>query len=505
MTNPSIWQVTGRPAPFPPAMGDLEADVAIVGGGITGVTTAMLLARAGKSVVVIEARTVGSGTTGNSTGNLYAVAGNGLAAIEHKWGEERMKLVARSRSQAVDLVEATVASLGIECGFSRAPFHQFVMPAAEADSRELDKELDCARRAGLDARIDNAAPLPFKTGSCLVIERQAQLHPLDYVVGLAQRIASGRVRIVEGTEVIGIDHDKRVLTTTRGKVTAQRIVLATHTPKGFNLVQTELGPYREYGVAAEVSAPFPAGIFWSLEATRHSLRALEHGGRHYAMVIGHKHKTGQEPDTPDCYAALEAWLRQHVPIGAIAARWSAQGYYPADGIAYIGRTAASADAYLATGFGADGLTYGTLAAMIIADDILDRENDYAPLYEATRVKPIKAGKKFVTENANVAAEYVKDYAGLLHVADFTDVAPGEGRIMEVRGKRCAVARGDDGELKAVSPICTHLKCVVHWNSAERSWDCPCHGSRFAPDGSVLEGPAPVALERFVIDAAQRAA
>jgi nitrite reductase/ring-hydroxylating ferredoxin subunit len=240
---------------------------------------------------------------------------------------------------------------------------------------------------------------------------------------------------------------------------------------------------------------FPPGVFWSLESSRHSLRAFSRGGRHYVMVIGERHKTGQEPDMRARQEALAAYLREHVRGQRETHRWSAQGYYAADELPYIGRSAGSENLYIATGFGADGLTYGAMASRLLADAILGRENGDAELFKARRVSA-KATGKFMKENVNVAGEYVKDYANLLRAGHADELQPGEGRVVEISGKRCAVHRTVSGELLAVSPVCTHLKCIVHWNSAEKTWDCPCHGSRFDVDGAVIEGPATAPLERM---------
>jgi glycine/D-amino acid oxidase-like deaminating enzyme/nitrite reductase/ring-hydroxylating ferredoxin subunit len=497
-TNPSIWQITTRPTAFPALAERIEVDVAVVGGGITGVTTAMLLAAAGRSVAVVEAHAIGSGSTGGSTGNLYAVVGGGMASLVDKWGEDAAQAVVKSRASAVDLIESTVQKHGIDCAFRRVPWHLFTVPDAEDDEPRLVRELAACERAGLDAQLSVNTLLPFRTGPQLVVANQAQFHPLAYVADLARRIASERCFFFENSPVSHIDGAEGLVTTEHGSIEAEFIVMATHVPKGFDLVQTELGPYREYGVAAEIDTrDFPPGIFWSAGMnSRHSLRSLEFGGRRYVMAIGHKHKVGQEPDTRNCYDQLEAYLQRHTVPGDTVARWSAQGYFPADGLPYIGPSPGAERVFLATGFGVDGLVYGTLAAEMIVEAMHGRENPYAELYKATRVAPAKAAKNFVQENVNVVGEYVKDYATLLDAEDVDDLLPGEAKIVVMAGKRRAVHRTEAGELVAVSPFCTHLKCVVHWNEGERTWDCPCHGSRFAPDGTVIEGPAVGALERF---------
>jgi glycine/D-amino acid oxidase-like deaminating enzyme/nitrite reductase/ring-hydroxylating ferredoxin subunit len=480
----------------------LSVDTAIVGGGITGLTTAMLLAEAGQRVALVEAKAVGGGTTGNSTGNLYATVGPLLSRLVDKWGAQTMEAVVRSRASAVDLVEHTVRRRGIECAFARRSWHLFAMPGNDGHEKVVENEYETARSAPLVTRRLSRAPLPFDTGSTLVIDGQAQLNPAAYVRGLARAIDSPGCRIFEQSPAHNIEPGKSVVETSRGRLQADNLVVATHVPKGFNIVQTELGPYREYAIAATLrSGDYPEGIFWSAGDERHSIRSHAVDASRYLVVIGPGHKTGQEPHTERCYRRIESFVRTHFDVDAITHRWSAQGYYPADEIPYIGRSASASHLYVATGYAADGLTYGTLAGMILADEILGRPNDFSSLYKATRVKPVKSAKAFLRENIDVAAQYVKGFAGGTKIEALRDLARGQGEIIEVHGKKIAAYRDQTGTVSALSPVCTHLKCLVRWNEAEQSWDCPCHGSRFGIDGAVIEGPALAPLERIDLDQA----
>ena len=495
MENRSIWEATSPSVSFGALDGDRSVDTVIIGGGITGLTAAMLLVAAGQRVALLEARAVGSGTTGNSTGNLYATVGASLAGLCGKWGTETMDAVVRSRASAVDLVERTVVQFDVDCTFARRSLHLFAMPGREGHEDLVEKEYQAARATPLVASRLLRAPLPFENGSTLRIEHQAQFNPAAYVRGLARAIASPNCRIFEHSPARVIDGDKRVVETASGRIAAQNVFVATHVPKGFNIVQTELGPYREYAIAATLrTGDYPEGIFWSAGEDQVSIRSHVANGSRYIIVIGKGHKTGQEPHTEACYRSVEAFLRAHFDVDAITHRWSAQGYYAADGIPYIGHSAASPSVYIATGFAADGLTYGTLAASIVADAILGRVNEFAALYKATRIKPVKSAKKFLWQNLDVAGKYVKGYAGGIDTRALRDVALGQGRLVEVNGKKLAVYRDETGAVTALSPVCTHLKCLVGWNEAEHTWDCPCHGSRFGIDGQVIEGPALAPLE-----------
>jgi glycine/D-amino acid oxidase-like deaminating enzyme/nitrite reductase/ring-hydroxylating ferredoxin subunit len=494
--RPSIWTATAEPLSFPRLTRDIEVDVAIVGGGITGISTAALLSSQGQRVAVLEAHRIGMGATGYSTGNLYAMVGEPLRKLATKWGDDQVWRMVASRRAAIDLIEENTRAFGIQCNFSRQPWVRYSVDSSSASNTLLDREYQCMRDAGLDARVTTDIPLPVEIHRALVVSGQAQFHPLRYVRQLAESIRSGRCMIYEATPVSGIDEEAGTVTAEPYTVKAAHIVMATHTPKGFNTIQTELGPYREYAVAAPLrTRQMGGGIFWSIGAEATSLRLFEKDGKAWVMMIGGKHKTGQMHDPEAAYAKLEAQLQSCFDAGPVEFRWSAQQYRAADHLPYIGPSIGSERLLLASGFAGDGLTFGTLAAMIIADHVAGRRNPYADLYTPRRFTPLKSAGTFLKENLNVAGYYVKDYIKGGEVSQLSEVPRGEGRIVDLAGDKLAVYRDDAYQLHVVSPVCTHMKCIVHWNQAERSWDCPCHGSRFSTDGTVLEGPALAPLER----------
>lgn len=488
----SIWGAGLAPAPatFPSLAENLEVDVAIVGAGITGLTTAAQLRQDGLRIAVLEAQRIGSGTTGFSTGNLYAPVDYLLHRIAAKWGTDTAKQVVRSRSMAIDLIEKTVHDFSIDCHFSRQPWVLYSTGPEAEDDDAIEQECKAALAAGLDARVTNDLPLPYTIHRALVVSHQAQFHPLRYVQQLAAAIHGPHCRIFEDSPVMQVDEAAGLLHVGSHTVKAEKIVLATHTPKGFHAIQTELGPYREYAVAAPLNhKQLSGGIFWSTGAEKHSTRLVEMDGKPFVLIIGEMHKTGQRSHPEEAYRHLEATLQVRFDAGPTAYRWSAQQYRAADFLPYIGPGGGSSHLYLATGFAADGLTYGALAGMILADQIAGRDNAFSTLYAPSRFTPVKSAGTFLKENLNVAGYYVKDYIRGGDVKRLADVPRGEGRLVDIGGERRAVYRDDDYQLSVLSAVCTHLKCIVHWNQAERSWDCPCHGSRFGVDGDVLEGPA----------------
>ncbi|ALK97221.1 hypothetical protein AB595_11315 [Massilia sp. WF1] len=494
MDTSSLWQGTAaKTACLPTLQTDLQVDVAIVGAGITGLTAAMLLVQAGKRVAVLDACKVGDASTGNSTGNLYATVDLGLHTLEELHGLETMRRVVESRAAAIDLIQATVEGMNLECGFQRLPWHLIATdPAQVAD---VEKEALAAMRARLRTDLRDDAPLPLDSArKTLVVEEQAQFQPLAYVRQLARKIGSEDCLIFENTRVTAIEDDPAVLHTTHGKVQCQQIVIATHTPIGIHLVQSQLEVVREYGIAAPLhdSVPEP-GVYWCIGKERHSVRTWTEHGRTYLVVVGSAHKLGEKEVGQERFQQLEAFARDHWPIGPVEYRWSAQRYRSKDKLPYIGRNVDAQNTFIATGFSGDGLTYGTLAGMMLADEILGRGTPWRDLYAVERLARDKRPKGFEQENTGAARPEQAPVLDAGQIGRLDDLPPCQGRKIEIDGTPVAVYRGQDGQLQAVAGRCSHMGCEIKWNGAETSWDCDCHGSRFAPDGRVLEGPALVPL------------
>lgn len=490
----SIWKSTARETNFPSLNENIQTEVAIVGGGITGVTAAYLLARSGKKVVLLEAGTISGGTTGDSTGNLYSMVDKRLHHIQSKWDEETAANVARSRGEAVDLVEELVNKYQIDCSFKRVPWYLF----SETDQKDetIEKEIAAAAHYGLQVEELHDLPIPVKVSKAIKVEGQAQFNPAAFVRGLAENIDRANCRIFENSEVYHIQKEEElVLSTATGTVTAQKVILATHSPKGIYAVQTALYPYREYAMAAKLnSGDFPDGIYWDTEADFHtSIRTYQSDGASYVLMLGGHHKVGQEDDYSRFYDKLEKNIKKYFDVSSINYKWSAQHYKPADGLPYIGESVDD-NIYFATGFSTDGLTYGVLSAMIFDDLLNNRENKWAELYKAKRFTPVKSAKDYIKENLNVAKQYLKNIPGTASKEAYSEIKSGEGKVVDHGTEKWAVYRDQNGVVHCRSALCTHMDCVVDWNDAEKSWDCPCHGSRFEPTGEVIEGPAFSPLE-----------
>lgn len=486
----AVWNVANvRDSGYPPLRGDSETEVAIIGAGITGLTLALQLAEAGKQVLVLEAGRVGESNTGGSTGNLYSTVSDGLSGLRTKWGDDVTADVVEARGQAVDLIERTVERFGIECQFERRPLYQIVPTDTPQLARALDEERHALRCAGLELHGVENKLHGFNVHRGLKLENQAQFNPLSYARGLARAATEQGARIYEKSVVRDIEYKPGIVKTDSAEVRANHIVHATHSPKGIDLLQTGMMAYREHGVSAKLnSGAYPEGIFW-VKDPFHSIRSYHYRGNDYIIAIGEKHKVGGGTQGTGYYDNLRKYLGEHFDVQRFEHQWSAQQFTSADGLPYIGKMFGVQNAYTATGFAADGLTWGSLAGMIISDLILDRDNPWSKRFDASRFTPAKSLKGWAKENAHVTKHLAQDYLNPARVKRFDDVAPGQGKVVAVEGEKLAVYRDNGGELSVVSAICTHMKCVVHWNGADTSWDCPCHGSRFKTDGSVIEGPA----------------
>lgn len=491
----SIWRATHHLRRFAPIARTLEVDVAIVGGGVTGLTAAVLLAREGRRVAVLERDYIGNGETGNTTSHLTEAVDARYQTLIKDFGEEGARLVARSSRDAIDRIEAFVRESGQRCGFQRVPGYLYTEREKEVDW--LANELDAARRAGCGVQWSDTVDLPFRTHGAIEWENQAQVHATCYLEALLGEATANQVRIHDTTRVLGVHEDKPCrVETDHGTIHATHVFVAAHVPVNNRvLLHTKITAYRSYAIAAAVGAGgasgAPLGLFWDTDDPYHYTRRQEINGRDYLIVGGEDHRTGMDTDTDACYDRLLAYAGEKFGTGEARFRWSGQIIEPVDGLPFIGLNSAEQHVYVATGYSGNGMTFGTLAGMMVSDAILGRPNPYARLYDATRVKPIAGAVDYVKENVVFPVQLLTDRLTSLNAADTPVQAlkPGEGAIFTSDEGKVAVCRDRNGVVHGCSAVCTHLGCDVAWNSAEQTWDCPCHGSRFSPDGNVLNGPA----------------
>lgn len=487
----SVWSASFDVPDFPPLSQNLSTDVVIVGAGIAGMSVAYHLARAGRKVVVIDDGRLGGGITSRTTAHLTCAMDNTYGEVESRRGTEAIKLAAESHSAAIDRIESIVREESIDCDFERVDAYLFLPPGEKIQT--LDDEQEAVLRAGVPIERLPRAPLDFfDTGPCIHYSNQGQFHPLKYIAGLARSIQRDGGRIFCGTHVGHIEGGKQAhVVAGRWSVHAKAVVVATNSPVNDRLfIHTKQAPYITYVIGARIpQGSVPRGLYWDMDDPYHYVRVHNIEGRDILIVGGEDHKSGQADDIERRHARLEAWARKRFTmIEGVAFRWAGQVMESFDGLAFIGRNPGLQDnVYVVTGDTGMGMTHGTIAGMLISDLIVERENPWESLYDPSR-KPLRAAGRFVKENANVAAQYV-DWVAPGDETAADDIAPGSGAILRDGLKKIAVYRDPHGHAHTFSAACPHMGCIVQWNPTEKTWDCPCHGSRFDKQGTVINGPS----------------
>jgi glycine/D-amino acid oxidase-like deaminating enzyme/nitrite reductase/ring-hydroxylating ferredoxin subunit len=493
----SVWMDTAE-VPLESQLTErTTADVCIVGAGIAGMTTAYLLAREGKSVVVLDDGPIGGGMTQRTTAHLVNALDDRYFELERLHGEEGSRLAAESHTAAIDKIEEIAAEEKINCEFERLDGYLFVPP--RESKKVLEDELAAAHRAGLtDIEMVERVPWDsFDTGAALRFPRQGQFHPLKYLTGLAGAIKEKRGRIYTGTHAKEIEGGKqaRVETTGGGVVTAGAVVVATNTPvNDLIAIHTKQAAYITYVIGARIpKGSVTRGLFWDTPDPYHYIRieTVGRGANAYDVLIvgGEDHKSGQEDDGNKRFGALERWTRHRFPmVESIEYRWSGEVMEPVDGLAFIGRNPMDSDnVFIATGDSGNGMTHGTIAGILLTDLIMGRKNPWESIYDPSRIT-LKALPEFARENLNVAVQYT-DLVTAGDVDSVDEIKRGAGAVMSRGLHKVAVYRDPNGVVHERSAVCTHLGCIVNWNTMENTWDCPCHGSRFDAFGKVFQGPA----------------
>jgi glycine/D-amino acid oxidase-like deaminating enzyme/nitrite reductase/ring-hydroxylating ferredoxin subunit len=468
-------------------------DALIVGGGITGLTAALLLQKAGKQTVIADAHSVGFGTTGGTSAHINTFADTTYQEAESAFGEAGAQLFSDAVNEGFALIRTNIEDFKIDCDFESKPGYLYA--ENEDEVKQLDDIYAGAVKVGVAVKYAAEVPTPVPFKKAVVFEGQAQFHPLKYLQGLQQAYLAAGGIISENTLVTGVETANG--THTAGPISAKAVIYATHMPPNINLFNFECAPYRSYVIAVKLkSGSYPDALIYDTQEPYHYVRTHTLDGQQLLLVGGFDHKTGHE-DPEKAFADLEKYIRKYYNVSSVKYRWSSQYYVPVDGLPYIGQMPLTANGiFCATGYNGNGMMLGSMAGKILSDLVRKRPGKYADLFNPSRIKPIDGFSEFVKENADVAYHFVADRIHIHETDSLKRLPPGTGKVVEVDGEKIAAYRDESGIIHALSPVCTHAKCIVNWNSEEKSWDCPCHGARYDIEGNVLTGPATRGLEQL---------
>ncbi|QSW99028.1 FAD-dependent oxidoreductase [Haloterrigena alkaliphila] len=504
----SLWLATTPTTDYEPLEDGLEVDVAVVGGGITGLTAAINLKEAGKTVAVLESDRIVESTTGHTTAKLTSQHGLIYDTLVSQFGPEKAKQYADANEAAIDAVEERIEEHDIDCDFRRTPAYTYA--ASSADVKRVSEEVETAQRLGLPAEYVAETPLPFETEGAVRFDEQAEFHPRKYLLAVAEAIHGDGCHVFEETQAVDLEPgDPCRVETERGAVVADDVVVATHFPffdrAGYF---SRMHPHRAYLLAVRVEEEPPAGMYYSTASPPATIRTYaaesdrsdreddDTAADELVLVGGQSHKPSVSgPPTSERYRRCERFARDHFSVESIEYRWSTMDYSPVDKVPFVGQIdPLSEHVYVGTGFNGWGMSGGTAAGMILADLIVEGSSPWADVFDPQRLPPKSSAKSFLEENAVVGGSFVGDRIKSLLSSLGADggadlPSSGEGKIVRRTGRPMGVYRDEEGSVHAVSAVCPHMGCLVRWNDAERTWDCPCHGSRFTHDGDVLSGPA----------------
>jgi glycine/D-amino acid oxidase-like deaminating enzyme/nitrite reductase/ring-hydroxylating ferredoxin subunit len=499
----SLWIATAAESSFGSLEGEVRADVAVVGAGVAGLTVAALLKQEGVSVCVLESDRVGMGVTGHTTAKVTSLHGLAYQGLVRTHGEHAARLYAQANEAGLAQVAEFVDKHNLDCDFRRRDAYAYTENPSALEA--IEAEVSAAKRLGLPASFCEGSPLPYRIAGAVCFSNQADFHPTKFLRGLAALVDGDGSFVFENTRVLEVGQGApHIIRSEGGKALADQLVIATNYPlldRG-GLYSLRLHSERSYALAVRSSEPLPEGMFLDAGPPTRSIRTYQSGGTEFLIVGGESHRSGESIESANHYRALERFGQERLGLESVAYRWSTQDMMPLDGLPYIGPLTPFSDRiYVATGFRKWGMTNGTAAGTLVADLILGRDNPWAELFKPSRLSLRASVVPLAVETVNRIKSYGRDRGApaLRRLASRIgpratqavgkDLARGEGRIEDVDGEKVAVSKDANDEVRSVSPICTHMGCTVEWNADQRTWDCPCHGSRFFQDGTILQGPA----------------
>jgi glycine/D-amino acid oxidase-like deaminating enzyme/nitrite reductase/ring-hydroxylating ferredoxin subunit len=484
----SYWHETAgeQARHYAPLEEDIDVDVAILGGGITGLTAAVHLKAAGRRVAVLEASQIGSGTTGFTSGHLDATTDLPLSRMVFDFGQAAAAAVATANREAIDQIEARCRQWP-DCEFRRIPSFQFTESVSGLDG--LQRQCTAARKLGYNCWFTRQVPLPFPCVGAIETAGQGRFHPQQYLQRLAAEVHGEGSAVYENTAASPpADGSPCEVQAAGARVRAKEVFVATHSPfLGISQLEFRVFPYQSYVIAARVDDPVQDALYWDDADPYHYIRVASAAEPDLLIIGGADHKSGQPLDERERLADVERYAEEHFSVRAIEHRWSAQFYVPADGLPHVGRVPGNEHVFIATGYEGTGLTWGTVAGTLVARMILGQRHPLDEVLSPGRLTLMASAKDVIAENLDVMRRFAVDRFAGERIAD-DEVPAGTGRLISRNGRLVAVYRDPSGSLFRLSPVCTHAGCIVHWNEAERTWDCPCHGGRYTAEGRRFYGP-----------------
>jgi glycine/D-amino acid oxidase-like deaminating enzyme/nitrite reductase/ring-hydroxylating ferredoxin subunit len=492
----SVWIDTTSTTDYPPLSALSNSDVIVIGAGIAGLSTAVLLQQAGVSVIVLEKDEIVKGVTGYTTAKITSLHNLIYDYLTQYFGVEQARMYGEANQAGLEQIASFVNEHRVECDFKRTTAYTFAQ--SEHEVKPIEAEVKAAQRLGLPASFVTEITFPLPTKGAITFSNQAQFHPRKYLLALADYFVQSGGHIFEHTRVTEVNEaNPCTVITDKGTISAQKVVIATHFPiYDPALYFSRLSSHRSLVIGLRLDGTVPEGMYIGTGEEAHSFRNQPIDDGMLLLVGGAGFKTGQGGDILERYHRLEQFARLHFNVASVEYHWSTQDNRTLDRIPYIGPIGPKSTAvFVATGFGGWGMTNGTASGLILTDLVLGKENQWLPVFNPNRIKPLISVKQAVSEGLAVTKELIASRLPEPVWDEHASLVNGEGKVFEIDKAKIAISRDKQGDLHAVSAICTHMGCVVNWNNTDESWDCPCHGSRFSPDGKVLHGAALTDLEQ----------
>jgi glycine/D-amino acid oxidase-like deaminating enzyme/nitrite reductase/ring-hydroxylating ferredoxin subunit len=494
----SVWVDTTPDTDYPSLEKDLSVDVAVIGAGIAGITSALMLKSAGLSVALIEAERAAKSVSGRTTAEVTSQHKLIYKYLLSNFGEVDAQLYAEANQAALRQVEDFIEDLDIFCDYHKVS--TYVFTESEKELQRIQDEVGALMKLGLPVEFTDSTDLPFPVKGSLKFSGQGRFHPRKYLLGLLKAFAGGDCLVFENTKALNVADGKECkVKTPKGIVSAYKVIVATHFPVyDHGLFFSRMRQMQSYvlGIKLKGRNPLTDGVYMSSPEPSYSMRSQPLGDEDLLLLSGEAHRTGDGRDAFEGHKRLAEYARTRFDVKSIDYHWTTQDNFPLDRVPYIGRSPRSKNIFIATGFAGWPMTHGTLSGMILADEILGKENPWSELYSPSRIKPLASVRNILSSGMGFTGSFVKKK--LSKPRTFLGVKPGQGGIVVMDRKKVAAYRDVEGRLYAFSPVCSHLGCLIQWNKAKKTWDCPCHSSRYSYDGKILEGPAKRDLTKIEI-------